>query len=171
MAVSSRQVVCGERLPLLCIRPTRDLTRTMTAADRSANPFRTLARHRNFRLFWFGQTISLVGTWMQQVATGWLALELTNSAYMVGLVAAAGMIPILLLALPAGVLADRSDKLRVVRIAQTLMLLQASALWGFTWSGRITIHWLLALVLFGGLLSSVEIPARQSLIIDLVVKD
>jgi MFS family permease len=143
----------------------------MGTAVRSANPFRTLARHRNFRLFWFGQTISLVGTWMQQVATGWLALELTNSAFMVGLVAAAGTLPILLFSLPSGVLADRSDKLRVVRIAQTLMLVEASVLWGFAWSGRITIDWLLALVLFGGVLSSVEIPARQSLIIDLVVKD
>src|ERR1035437_5888180 len=143
----------------------------MGTAVRSANPFRTLARHRNFRLFWFGQTISLVGTWMQQVATGWLALELTNSAFMVGLVAAAGTLPILLFSLPSGVLADRSDKLRVVRIAQTLMLVEASVLWGFAWSGRITIDWLLALVLFGGVLSSVEIPARQSLIIDLVGKD
>jgi MFS family permease len=144
----------------------------MTApAVRSANPFRTLARHRNFRLFWFGQTISLIGTWMQQVATGWLALELTNSAYMVGLVAAAGSIPILLFSLPAGVLADRSDKLRVVRVAQSLMLVEASVLWWFAWSGHMTIEWLLALVLFGGVLSSVEIPARQSLIIDLVVKD
>src|ERR1019366_5488743 len=116
-------------------------------------------------------TISLVGTWMQQVATGWLALELTNSAFMVGLVAAAGTLPILLFSLPSGVLADRSDKLRVVRIAQTLMLVEASVLWGFAWSGRITIDWLLALVLFGGVLSSIEIPARQSLIIDLVVKD
>jgi MFS family permease len=143
----------------------------MATAVRSANPFRTLARHRNFRLFWFGQTISLIGTWMQQVATGWLALDLTNSAYMVGLVAAAGSIPILIFSLPAGVLADRSDKLRVVRIAQMLMLVEASVLWGFAWSGRITIDWLLALVLLGGVLSAVEIPARQSLIIDLVVKE
>jgi MFS family permease len=143
----------------------------MATALRSANPFRTLARHRNFRLFWFGQTISLIGTWMQQVATGWLALELSNSAYMVGLVAAAGSIPILLFSLPAGVLADRADKLRVVRIAQSLMLVEASVLWWFAWSGHITTDWLLALVLFGGVLSSVEIPARQSLIIDLVVKE
>jgi MFS family permease len=143
----------------------------MVTAVRSANPFRTLARHRNFRLFWFGQTISLVGTWMQSIATGWLALQLTNSAYMVGLVAAVGSLPILLFSLPAGVLADRSEKLRVVRIAQSLMLVEASVLWWFAWSGHITIHWLLALVLAGGVLSSVEIPARQSLIIDLVVKD
>jgi MFS family permease len=143
----------------------------MATAVRSANPFRTLARHRNFRLFWFGQTVSLVGTWMQQIATGWLALELTNSAFMVGLVAAAGSLPILFLSLPGGVLADRSDKLRIVRIAQTLMLIEATVLWGFTWSGHITIKLLLALVLLGGILSSVEMPARQSLIIDLVVKD
>jgi MFS family permease len=143
----------------------------MATAVRSANPFRTLARHRNFRLFWFGQTISLVGTWMQSVATGWLALELTNSAYMVGLVAALGSLPILLFSLPAGVLADRSDKLRIVRIAQTLMLVEASVLWWFAWSGHMTIAWLLALVLAGGVLGAFEIPARQSLIIDLVVKE
>jgi MFS family permease len=143
----------------------------MTVAVRSANPFRTLARHRNFRLFWFGQTISLVGTWMQQVATGWLALQLSNSAFIVGLVAAADLFPILLLALPSGVLADRMDKLRIVRVAQTLMLIQASVLWWFTATGRITIGWLVVLVLCGGTLSAVEIPARQSLIIDLVVKD
>jgi MFS family permease len=143
----------------------------MATAVRSANPFRTLARHRNFRLFWFGQTVSLVGTWMQQIATGWLALELTNSAFMVGLVAAAGTIPILFLSLPGGVLADRTDKLRIVRVTQALMLIEASVLWGFTWSGHITIGWLLALVLVGGILSAFEMPARQSLIIDLVVKD
>lgn len=143
----------------------------MSTAVRSANPFRTLARHRNFRLFWFGQTISLVGTWMQQIATGWLALQLTNSAFMVGLVAAADLFPILLLSLAAGVLADRTDKLRIVRIAQTFMLIQASVLWWFTATGRMTIGLLLTLVLCGGTLSAFEIPARQSLIIDLVVRD
>lgn len=143
----------------------------MTTAARPVNPFRTLARHRNFRLFWIGQTISLVGTWMQQVATGWMALELSNDPFLVGLVSAAGTFPILLLSLPAGVLADRTEKLKVVRIAQTLMLIEASLLWWFAWSGRMTIHWLLTLALFGGTLAAFEIPARQSLIIDLVVKD
>ncbi len=108
---------------------------------------------------------------MQQIATGWLALQLTNSAFMVGLVAAADLFPVLLLSLPAGVLADRTDKLRIVRIAQSLMLVQATVLWWFTATGRMTIGWLLALVLCGGTLSAFEIPARQSLIIDLVVRD
>ncbi len=143
----------------------------MATAARSLNPFRALARHRNFRIFWIGQTVSLVGTWMQQVATGWLALELSNDAFLVGLVSAAGSLPILILSLPAGVIADRTEKLRVVKIAQGLMLIEASLLWWFTWSGRITVHWLLALALFGGTLAAFEIPARQSMIIDLVVKD
>ena len=142
-----------------------------TPSIRSFNPFRTLARHRNFRIFWFGQTISLVGTWMQQVATGWLALELSNDPFLVGLVSAAGTIPILVLALPAGVLADRTEKLRVVRIAQGLMALEATALWWLTWTGRLSVHWLLVIALIGGRLAAFEIPARQSLIIDLVRKE
>ncbi len=143
----------------------------MATPERSINPFRTLGRHRNFRIFWVGQTISLIGTWMQQVAIGWLALELSNDAFLVGLVSAAGTFPILLLSLPAGVLADRAEKLKVVRIAQALMLIEASLLWWFAWSGHMTIHWLLTLALFGGTLAAFEIPARQSLIIDLVNKD
>ncbi len=143
----------------------------MATQAQSINPFRILTRHRNFRLFLTGQTISLVGTWMQQVATGWLALELSNDPFLVGLVSAAGTFPILLLSLPAGVLADRAEKLRVVRIAQTLMLFEASLLWWFAWSGHMTIHWLLTLALFGGTLAAFEIPARQSLMIELVVKE
>ena len=143
----------------------------MATAVRTRNPFRALARHRNFRLFWFGQTISLIGTWTQQVAIGWLALELSNDAFFVGLVSAAGTFPILLLSIPAGVLVDRTEKLRIVKVAQVLMLIEASLLWWFAWSGHMTGGVLLALALFGGALGAVEIPARQSLIIDLVVKE
>src|SRR5207249_9078909 len=84
----------------------------------SLNPFQTLQRHRNFRLFWFGQTLSLVGTWMQAMAQGWLALELSNSAFIVGLAASAQSFPVLLLSLNAGVIVDRTAKLRLVKIAQ-----------------------------------------------------
>lgn len=137
----------------------------------TANPFRTLAKHRNFRLFWGGQTLSLIGTWMQKMAVGWLALELTDSAFMVGLVAAASSLPILLFSFYAGVVVDRSDKLRLVRIAQMLLLLEASMLWVLTATGHITIGWVLALATFNGLVSSLEIPARQSLVIELVGRD
>src|ERR1041384_4512968 len=106
-------------------------------APPSLNPFRVLLTHRNFRLFWVGQTLSLMGTWMQSMAQGWLALELSNSAFVVGVVASAMSFPVLLLSLHAGVLVDRADKLKLVRIAQTLLAVEASALWWFTWSGHI----------------------------------
>ncbi|MCC7195015.1 MAG: MFS transporter [Gemmatimonadaceae bacterium] len=143
----------------------------MTTATRSLNPFRTLVVHRNFRLFWFGQTTSLIGTWMQQVATAWFALVLTDDAFLVGVVAAAGTIPMLLVSLPAGVFADRRRKLQLVRAVQSLMLVQAVALWWFTWTNRISIWGLIGLVLLSGILEATEIPARQSLIIRLVNKD
>jgi MFS family permease len=137
----------------------------------SLNPFQTLQRHRNFRLFWFGQTLSLIGTWMQTMAQGWLALELSNSAFIVGLVAAAGSLPILLFSLHAGVLVDRTDKLRLVKLGQALFGVQAVALWWLTWSGHITNGGLLALATLNGLTNAIEIPARQSLVIELVGRD
>jgi MFS family permease len=137
----------------------------------SLNPFRVLVTHRNFRQFWVGQTLSLVGTWMQSMAQGWLALELSDSAFIVGLVAAFGSFPIVVFSLHAGVLIDRSDKLRLVKIAQALLLLEATFLWWLTWSGHVTVGWLLGLSLFAGAVGSVEIPARQSLMIDLVGRD
>jgi MFS family permease len=135
------------------------------------NPFRVLQRHRNFRLFWFGQTLSLIGTWMQSMSQGWLALVLTNNAFLVGLVATAGSLPILLFSLPAGVLVDRTDKLRVVKICQAMLGLEAAVLWWLTFTGRMTIGWLLLLASLNGIISSVEIPARQSLMIELVGRE
>ena len=137
----------------------------------SINPFRVFLRHRNFRLFLIGQTLSLIGTWMQVMATGWLALELSNSAFFVGLVATASAIPILLFTMPAGAMVDRSDKLRLVRLAQTAFLVDATLLWWLTYTQRISIGLLLALSFLGGLIAAVEIPARQSLFIDLVGRD
>src|SRR5213075_1136312 len=90
----------------------------------SLNPFSVLVRHRNFRLFWIGQTLSLIGSWMQSMAQGWLALELTNNAFLVGLVAAVGSLPIVLFSMHAGVLADRYERLRLVKICQALLLLE-----------------------------------------------
>src|SRR5687768_4836836 len=135
------------------------------------NPFRAIQRHRNFRYFWIGQTISLIGSWMQQVGQGWLALELTNDAFLVGLVSAMGSLPVLAFSLYAGVLVDRTDKLRLVFIAQILFCLEAIALWWLTWTGDITFGWLLALATMQGLISAVEIPARQSLFVELVGRD
>ena len=148
-------------MPLTPARPTR----------KSINPFRTLQVHRNFRLFWTGQTVSLIGTWMQQVGVGWLALELTNSAFWVGLVSAAGTFPVLLLSLYGGVVADRHSKLRIVIVCQVLLLVEAAALWWFTWAGQINIEWLVALATLGGVISAFEIPARQAMMVELVSRE
>jgi MFS family permease len=148
-------------MPLTPARPAR----------RSINPFRALQVHRNFRLFWSGQTVSLIGTWMQQVGLGWLALQLTNSAFLVGVVSAAGSLPVLLLSLYGGVVADRYSKLRIVIICQTLLLSEATALWWLTWSGRVNFGWLLTITTIGGFISAFEIPARQAMIVELVSRE
>jgi MFS family permease len=137
----------------------------------SLNPFTVLHRHRNFRLFWIGQTVSLVGSWMQVMAQGWLALDLSDSAFLVGLVTSAGSLPVVLFSLHAGVLVDRYDRLRLVKICQSLLLVEAGLLFTFTYSGHISITWLLALASLQGVISAVEIPARQSLIVHLAGRD
>ena len=108
---------------------------------------------------------------MQAMAQGWLALELSNSAFLVALVATAQSLPVLLFSLHAGVMVDRTDKLRLVKIAQALLGLEAVVLWWFNWSGHITIGWLLGLATINGLITAFEVPARQSLVIELVGRD
>ena len=141
------------------------------SARAARNPFGALRRHRNFRIFWIGQTLSLIGTWMQGMAQGWYALELSNSAFLVALVAVAGSLPVLLFSFPAGALVDRVRKLRLVTFMQAGFLVQAALLWWFTWTGQMTIGGLLVLATIGGLLGAFEIPARQSLVIELVGRD
>ncbi len=134
------------------------------------SPFAAL-RHRNFRLFYAGQTTSLVGTWMQGLAQGWLVLELTDSAFWVGLVSFFTALPVLLFSLPAGVFVDRADKRRLVMLCQGAMLGVAAALTVLTATGVIE-AWHIALLAFvQGSLNAVEIPARQSMIVELVGKD
>ena len=135
------------------------------------NPFRVLITHRNFRAFWTGQTLSLVGSWMQSMAVGWLALELSNSAFVVGIVVASGSLPILLFSLHAGVLVDRSDKRKLVTYSQFLLGVEAIVLWWLTITGHVTVGALIALAFYGGAIASVEIPARQALMIELVGRD
>jgi MFS family permease len=137
----------------------------------SLNPFSVLQRHRNFRLFWIGQTISLTGSWMQNMAQGWLALDLSDNAFLVGLVVAAGSLPVVLFSLHAGVLADRYERLRLVKICQWLLLIDAAMLFALTITGAISIAWLLVLATASGVISAVEIPARQSLMVELVGRE
>jgi MFS family permease len=134
------------------------------------SPFPAL-RHRNFRLFFFGQGTSLVGTWMQNIAQGWLVLQLTNSAYWVGVVSALGSLPVLLVSLPAGVFADRSHKRRVVIATQSLSMVQALGIAVLIWTHRIELWHVAAAALFLGLVNAFDIPTRQSFIVELVGKE
>lgn len=108
---------------------------------------------------------------MQSVALGWLALQLSNSAFIVGVVSAAGSFPVLVLTLYAGVVADRQPKLRVVKITQALLLIEAVLLWWFDWSGHASIPWLVTIALLGGVFTAFDIPARQALMIELVGRE
>jgi MFS family permease len=108
---------------------------------------------------------------MQSMALAWLALELTNNAFLVGLVAVTTSAPIVAFSLYAGVLVDRSHKLGLLRVMQTLFVIEAILLWLLTWTGHITIGWILALAFFGGTISAIEIPTRQSLVVDFVGKE
>jgi len=125
-------------------------------------------RHKNYRLFFGGQGISLIGTWMTRVATGWLVYRLTNSAFLLGLVSFASQIPTLLLSPFAGVFVDRSDKRRVLVATQVLAMIQSLALAALAITGVIKVWHIIVLNLFQGLINTVDIPARQSFVVEMV---
>ncbi len=125
-------------------------------------------RHRNFRLFFGGQSISLIGTWMTRVATGWLVYRLTGSALLLGTVSFAGQIPTFLLAPFAGVMVDRLDRRQVLVWTQTLSMVQSLTLAALTLTGHITIPLLLALSVMQGCVNAFDMPGRQSFMILMV---
>ena len=127
--------------------------------------------HRNFRLFFFGQGVSLIGTWMQNVAQGWLVYELTNSPFYVGLVSALGSLGVLLLSIYAGIVADRTNKHRLVLATQALSMLPAFALAALVWTNAVAVWHVAALAAFLGVVNAFDIPARQAFIVELVGKE
>jgi MFS family permease len=129
--------------------------------------FRAL-RHRNFRLFFTGQSLSLIGTWLQQVAMGWLTWRVTGSPFLLGVVAFSANIGILVLGPFAGVLADRVDRRRALLVTQSLLLVQAVGLAVLTAVGRIEVWHLIGFALWLGTVSAFDIPLRQSFYVLLV---
>jgi MFS family permease len=125
-------------------------------------------RHRDFRLFWSGQLVSLIGTWMQSVGQAWLVLELTGSPFHLGLVTALQFIPILILSPVGGVLSDRFPKRRIILLTQTAMMAQAFVLAFLVGSGRVQYWHVAVLAAIYGLGRAIDIPARQAYITDLV---
>ena len=129
--------------------------------------FRALS-HRNFRLFFFGQGLSLIGTWLQQVAMSWLTYRLSGSALLLGVVTFCQYIAVLLLAPVAGVLADRIDRRRALLITQSVMLAQALTLTVLTAAGKVEVWHVAALALVLGCASAFDIPLRHAMIARLV---
>ena len=125
-------------------------------------------RHRNFRLFFSGQSISLIGTWMTRIATSWLVYRLTGSALLLGLVGFVGQIPTFLLAPFAGVWVDRLDRRNVLLWTQALAAVQSLLLAALTLSKRITIHEILILSAFQGLINAFDMPGRQAFMVQMV---
>jgi MFS family permease len=130
-------------------------------------PLRAL-HARNFRIFYIGQAVSLVGSWMTRVAMGWLVYRLTDSAFLLGVVGFAGQIPAFLLAPIAGWLADRVSKWRILVITQTLAMLQSFALAALTLSGAVRIWHLVALAVFQGVVDAFDMTTRQSFVVEMV---
>jgi MFS family permease len=129
--------------------------------------FRAL-RHPNYRLFFFGQSISLVGTWITRLASSWLVYRLTGSEFLLGLVAFLGQIPALVISPVAGVYIDRWNRHRVLVITQALSMCQSAALAVLTLSGHITVADILILQLFQGMVNAFDTPARQSFVVQMV---
>jgi MFS family permease len=127
-------------------------------------------RHRNFRLFYYGQMISLTGSWMQSVAFSWLVLVLTNSAFYLGLVGALQTLPVLIFSFLGGVVADHTSKLRLLFITQAVLMLLALVLGVLVEVNVVQIWMLCALVFLSGTAMAFDIPVRQAFIVDLVGK-
>jgi MFS family permease len=128
-------------------------------------------RHRNYRLLFFGQLVSLCGVWMQITAQGWLILRLTNSPLWLGLIAAAQSLPVLLLSLHAGALADKAPKRRLLLITQSVAMISALLLALLLYTGLIQVWHVLLAALIGGIVSAVENTARQAFTIELVGRE
>jgi len=123
---------------------------------------------RNFRLYFAGQSVSLVGTWMQQVAMSWLVYRLTGSVILLGVVSFMGQIPTFLLAPVAGVLVDRWDRRRLLIATQVVAMLQAALLAFLVLTGSVQVWQVILLSLFLGLINTFDIPGRQSFFVEIV---
>jgi len=139
------------------------------ATDRLRTTFRSLS-HRNYRLFFGGQGLSLVGTWMQQIAVSWLVYRLTHSAFMLGVVGFSTRIPTFLLAPAAGVLVDRWERHRALVVTQVLSMIQAAILAALVLTGTITVWQIICLTLALGIINAFDVPVRQSFLVDMIGK-
>ncbi len=128
----------------------------------------TALQHRNYRLFFSGQLISVAGTWMQSIAQGWLVYQISQSEFMLGLVGFASAIPVLVVSPFGGVLADALPRRKLLVITQTAAMLMAFVLAGLTFTGLVEVWHIIVLAAISGLINAFDAPARQSFVVDLV---
>ncbi len=133
------------------------------------NPF-TALRHPNFRYFSLGMTVSLIGTWMQNVAQPWLAYSLTHSALLLSLIGALQFLPVLLFSLPAGVIIDRFPKKKILILTQSASLLITLTLAVLVWTGHVQYWHILICATALGFANTLDMPARQAFVIEMVGK-
>jgi len=132
--------------------------------------FRSL-RHRNFRLFWSGQLVSLIGTWMQNIGQSWLVLELTHSSFKLGVVSALQFLPMLFLSFLTGPFIDYIPKQKIIIWTQTVLMLLAFTLAMLDWTGVIRYWHVLILATLLGIVNTIDMPARQAFLIEMVGKE
>src|SRR5881398_3123264 len=150
------------------IQHRQDIAVQETAFDTEKQQARGLLRafaalrHRNFRLFWFGQLLSLIGTWMQSIGQAWLVLELTHSSLLLGVVGAFQFLPVLLFTLFGGVLADRWARRTVLLFTQSSAMIEALLLWILVATGSVQIWHIFVLATLLGLTNSIDMPTRQA---------
>jgi MFS family permease len=148
----------------------QEFTAPASPRSRVATAVRAL-RHRNFRLFFAGQLISLIGTWMQTVAQSWLVYRITGSTLLLGTVGFASQFPVFLIAPIGGTVADRSNRHRVVIITQTASMVLAFILAVLTLTNRITVPEIMVLAAGLGIVNAFDIPARQAFLMDMVGRE
>lgn len=145
--------------------PSKGLVRYLL--DELGQTFRSL-RHRNYRLYSLGQLVSLTGTWMQSIALQWLTYSLTHSAWMLGLIGLFSNLPVLLFSLPAGAVADRLDRRRVLIATQWVDLTLAAVLTGLAAAGCLHVWMIFVIAFLQGTCTAFEMPCRQAIVPDLV---
>jgi len=155
--------------------PPPEVTPAQAAQDRQAATggsfaFLTVFRHRNYRLFFAGQLTSLMGTWITNVAQGWLVYSLTHSPLLLGVVSFAGQVPVFFFSAFGGMISDRFERRRMLLITQSLAMLQSLALAVLTLTGTIRVWQIVALALFQGLVNAFDVPIRQSMTVEMVGK-
>lgn len=138
--------------------------------NRFNNPF-TALKHKNFRYYWIGMCVSLIGTWMQNIAQPWLAYTLTNSPFLLSLIGIVQFTPMLIFSLFAGVIIDKFSKKKILLFTQTASLVITLVLAILVWTGKIQYWHILIMATILGIVNTIDMPSRQSIIIELVGKE